>query len=219
RQRTARQRLHQRTPLRQIESGGSPARPAPERLQPAGAQRLVPSERAAWIDVFDGVGKPLIAAIHGYCLGGGLEIALACDLRIAAPDAVFALPETGLGLIPGGGGTQRLPRAVGLSRALDLLLTGDRLDAADAYRCGLVTRLASRAEALLPEAGELAARIAAQPPTAVRFAKEAARAALEVDLRTGLRLERDLFAFLQSSGARRDPVAAIQARSSSGDGC
>ena len=83
----------------------------------------------------------MIAAIHGFCLGGGLEIALACDIRIASADAVFSLPETGLGLIPGGGGTQLLPRIIGLGRALDLMLTGDRIDAAEAYRIGLVTRV------------------------------------------------------------------------------
>ena len=171
--------------------------------------------RAVWFDAFDATAKPLIAAVHGYCLGGGLEIALACDLRIAAPDAVFALPETGLGLIPGGGGTQRLPRLVGLGRALDLLLTGERIDAREAHHCGLVSRLASTSEALLSEAGELAARIAARPPTAIRFAKEAARAAIELDLRAGLRLERDLFAFLLSGDERRAAVAAFREGSSS----
>ncbi len=166
--------------------------------------------RCMWIQSFDCVSKPVIAAIHGYCLGGGLEIALACDLRIASPDAVFALPETGLGLIPGGGGTQRLPRIVGLGKALDLLLTGDRIDASEAYRCGLVSRLASSAESLVAEAGELAMRIAARPPTAIRFAKEAARAALELELGAGLRLERDLFAFLLSTEERREAATAFQ---------
>jgi len=174
--------------------------------------------RAVWIDAFDAIAKPVIAAIHGYCMGGGLEIALACDLRIAAPGAVFALPETGLGLIPGGGGTQRLPRLVGLGRALDLLLTGERIDAEEAHRCGLVSRLASSAEALMDEAGELAVRIAARPPTATRFAKEATRAAIELDLRAGLRLERDLFAFLLTSDERRAAVAAFREKSASKGG-
>jgi len=169
-----------------------------------------PQGRSTWIQSFDRVSKPVIAAIHGYCLGGGLEIALACDLRIASPDAVFALPETGLGLIPGGGGTQRLPRIVGLGKALDLLLTGDRIDASEAYRCGLVTRLASKAEALVSEASELAMRIAARPPTAIRFVKEAARAAMELELGAGLRLERDLFVFLLSTEERREAAAAFR---------
>ena len=84
----------------------------------------------AWIDRVGQLTKPVVAALHGYCLGAGLELALACDLRIAAPNTLFGLPETGLGLIPGGGGTQRLPRLVGLGRALDMMLTGDRIDAA-----------------------------------------------------------------------------------------
>ena len=103
----------------------------------------------AWIDRIASLSKPLVAAIHGYCLGGGLELALACDLRIAAPGAVFGLPETGLGLIPGGGGTQRLPRLIGLGRAMDLLLTGDRVSSEEALRTGLVTRVASNADSLV----------------------------------------------------------------------
>jgi enoyl-CoA hydratase/carnithine racemase len=163
-----------------------------------------------WLDAFDTVRKPLIASIHGYCMGGGLEIALACDLRIAAPDAVFSLPETGLGLIPGGGGTQRLPRIVGLGKALDMMLTGERIDAAEAHRCGLVTRLAATAESLASESLELARRIAARPPLATRFVKEAACAALEHGLAAGLRLEKDLFAMLLSTDDRREAVAAFR---------
>ena len=166
--------------------------------------------QSTWIQSFDRVSKPVIAAIHGYCLGGGLEVALACDLRIASPDAVFALPETGLGLIPGGGGTQRLPRIVGLGKALDLLLTGERIDASEAYRCGLVSRLASKAESLVSEANELAMRIAARPPTAIRLAKEAARAAQELGLDAGLRLERELFVSLLSTEERREASAAFR---------
>jgi enoyl-CoA hydratase/carnithine racemase len=169
-----------------------------------------PQARSAWIQSFDRVAKPLIAAIHGYCLGGGLEIALACDLRIASPDAVFALPETGLGLIPGGGGTQRLPRIIGLGRALDLLLTGDRIDANEAYRCGLVTRVASAPEALRAETGQLAKRIAARAPLATRFVKKAARAGLELELHAGLRLETDLFTLLLSTEDRLEAAAAFR---------
>ena len=173
------------------------------------ASRGAPGQ-PTWIQSFDRVSKPVIAAIHGYCLGGGLEIALACDLRIASPGAVFALPETGLGLIPGGGGTQRLPSIVGLGKALDLRLTGDRIDAGEAHRCGLVSRLASSAESLVAEAGELAKRIAERPPAATRFVKEAARAALELELGAGLGLERDLFAFLLMTQERREAVAAFR---------
>jgi enoyl-CoA hydratase/carnithine racemase len=166
--------------------------------------------RSSWIEAFDRVSKPLIAAIHGFCLGGGLEIALACDLRMASSDAVFGLPETGLGLIPGGGGTQRLPRIVGLGRALDLLMTGDRVDAAEAYRIGLITRLAADQAALATEVAALAERIAARPPVATAFVKEAATVGLRLDLPAGLRLERALFTMLLSSDERREARAAFQ---------
>jgi enoyl-CoA hydratase/carnithine racemase len=166
--------------------------------------------RSTWIESFDRVAKPVIAAIHGFCMGGGLEIALACDLRIAAADAVFALPETGLGLIPGGGGTQRLPRLIGLGRALDLLLTGDRIDANEALRLGLISRLAPSHAALATEAAALAERIASRPPVATCFVKEAARVGLQLDLPAGLRLERALFTMLLSSDERREALAAFR---------
>ena len=153
-------------------------------------------EKARWIEDLDGVHKPVIAAIHGFCMGGGLELALACDIRFASPDAVLALPETGLGLIPGGGGTQRLARVVGAGRAMDLLLTGERLDAEQARAIGLLSRVSASAESLLPEVMALAARVAGKPPVATSFAKKAARAAMELDLKSGLDLELDLFALL-----------------------
>ena len=153
-------------------------------------------QKSRWIEALDRTEKPVIAAIHGYCMGGGMELALACDLRFAAPDAVFALPETGLGLIPGGGGTQRLGAVVGLGRALDLLLTGDRVDARRAFDIGLITRMADSADSLLAEVTALAERIAQKPPTATLFAKQAARAACHLDLKSGLDLELDLFAML-----------------------
>jgi enoyl-CoA hydratase len=166
-------------------------------------------EDARWLESLDRVAKPIIAAIHGFCMGGGLELALACDIRIAAPDAVFSLPETGLGLIPGGGGTQRLPRIVGLGRALDMLLTGDRIGAEEARRIGLVTRLSNTAESLKDEAGQLAARIAARPPTASAYVKKATRAALELDLKSGLDSELDLFALLAPSDDRAEAARAF----------
>jgi len=163
-----------------------------------------------WIEVLDQIRKPVIAAVHGYCLGGGLEIAMACDIRVAAPNAVFSLPETGLGLIPGGGGTQRLPRIVGLGRALDLLLTGDRIDAGEAHRIGLVSRLSATNETLIDEVQALAERIAAKPLAATAYAKEAAREGLELDLRAGLRLEKDLFVLLMSTDDRKEAAAAFK---------
>lgn len=153
-------------------------------------------ERTRWIEALDRVEKPIIAAIHGYCMGGGMELALACDIRFVTPDVVMSLPETGLGLIPGGGGTQRLPRVVGPGRALDLLLTGERLSATEALAVGLVTRVASTPAALRDEVAALARKIASKPPTATLFVKQAARAATELDLKSGLNLELDLFALL-----------------------
>lgn len=151
---------------------------------------------ARWIEALDRCEKPVIAAIHGYCMGGGMELALACDIRFLAPGAVLALPETGLGLIPGGGGTQRLPRIVGPGRALDWLLTGERINAAQALATGLATRVASSDERLIDEVSALARGIAAKPPTATLFAKQAARASTEMELERGLDLELDLFALL-----------------------
>jgi enoyl-CoA hydratase len=177
--------------------------------KPAAASTEVPA-RPAWIEEFDRIAKPLIAAIHGYCLGGGLEIALACDLRIASADAVFALPETGLGLIPGGGGTQRLPRLIGLGRGLDLLVTGERIDAAKALEWGLITRLVATRDALAAESAALAAHIAARPPRATRHAKQAARRGLELGLHAALALERTLFSELLSGDERREAVAAFR---------
>ncbi len=166
--------------------------------------------RHAWIDAIDVVTKPLIAAVHGFCLGGGLEIALACDIRIASQDARFGLPETGLGLIPGAGGTQRLPRILGLGHALDLLLTGDRIDAAEAFRIGMVTRLVEDRAHLIDEAVALARRIALRAPAATAYVKEAARAGIELDLAAGLALERSLFALLTTTNDRAEAAQAFR---------
>lgn len=153
-------------------------------------------EKARWIEALDRTEKPVIAAIHGFCMGGGMELALACDIRFAAPDAVFALPETGLGLIPGGGGTQRLARVVGAGRAMDILLTGERMNAEEARSIGLVSRVASSCGTFINEVAALASRIAAKPPMATAFVKQAARAATRVDLKSGLDLELELFSLL-----------------------
>ena len=161
-----------------------------------------------WIESFARTNKPTIAAVHGYCMGGGMEIALACDIRIASPDAVFSLPETALGLIPGAGGTQRLHRIIGYGRALDLLLTGERIDATEAHRIGLVTRLAPDREALLDAAIALAETIARRAPAATLFAKEALRSGSDLPLGAGLALERNLFALLS---ATEDKIEAARA--------
>jgi enoyl-CoA hydratase len=129
-----------------------------------------------------------IAAVNGYALGGGCELALACDLRIASDTAVFGLPETGLGLIPGAGGTQRLPRIVGLGRAKEMILTGARWDAQTALRAGLVSEVVP-AGALLAAAQQMAERILERAPLAIRYAKAALTAAADVPLSSGLRIE------------------------------
>ncbi|KCZ45778.1 enoyl-CoA hydratase/isomerase family protein [Hyphomonas sp. CY54-11-8] len=165
---------------------------------------------SAWIESFDTVSKPLVAALHGYCFGGGIEIALACDIRIASKDAIFALPEVNLGLIPGGGGTQRLPRIVGAGRALDILMTGDRISAEEAYRIGLVTRLSEDQESLRTDALTLAAKLAEKPPTALAYVKETVRSGGELPLKAGLGLERDLFALLMDSDERREAALAFK---------
>lgn len=170
-------------------------------------RRLTP---ASWIEVLDRVSKPVIAAIHGICFGGGMELALACDIRMAARDARFGLTETKLGLIPGGGGTQRLPRLIGMGPALDLLLTAETIEAAEAHRLGIVTRLADDREAVLALALELAATIASRPPAAIAFAKEAALGGAHLDLASGLRLEKALFALLMGTADRHEAAAAFR---------
>lgn len=169
-------------------------------------------ENARWIESLDSVTKPVIVAIHGYCMGGGLELALACDIRFASPDAVLALPETGLGLIPGGGGTQRLSRVVAPGYALDLLLSGDRVNADRAREIGLVTRVAASADSLLEEVSALAHQLAGKPPAASAFAKKAARAALEMDLKSGLSLELDLFSLLATTKDAKEAALAFSER-------
>ncbi len=162
-----------------------------------------------WISVFDRARKPMIAAIHGYCLGGGLEIALACDIRIAAEDAKFGLPEVSRGTLPGAGGTQRLARMVGLGCALDIALSADHVSAQDALRMGLISRLVARAE-LLNAADALAKRIASHAPLSLLLTKEAVRGSLETDLPTGLRIEADLGTLIASTEDRVEAGKAFR---------
>lgn len=136
--------------------------------------------------------QPTIAAVHGHTVGGGLEMALLCDMCLAADDAVFFLPETGLGMIPGVGGTQTAPRAIGLGRALDMVLTGKRLDANHALQVGLVNRVVPR-PALLTAAKSLAYTLCRHRPRTVRLAKQAVRRGIDLSLANGLRLEQRLF--------------------------
>src|SRR3546814_5450027 len=153
-------------------------------------KRLMP---ASWIEALDQVAKPIIAAIHGACMGGGMELALACDLRIAAENARFALPETKLGLLPGGGGTQRLPRLIGLARALDMLISGKTIDAALALEWGIVTRVAGSAQEALDQAIALAEQIATRPQLAIAYVKEADRKSNTSELQSLMRISYAVF--------------------------
>ena len=146
--------------------------------------------RNKWVNAIANINKPTIAAINGYCLGGGLEVALQCDLRIASDNAKFGLPEVTLGFLPGAGGTQRLPRAIGLQKAKEMILTGKHIDAAEAERLGIVLRVVSRAE-LLPAALELARAIAKNPRIAVIQAKIAMNASQETMLSGGIQAENE----------------------------
>ncbi len=146
--------------------------------------------RDVW-SLFLSLSMPLIAALHGYVLGSGLEIALFCDIRIASDDARFALPELGLGIIPAAGGTQTLPRAIGRGRALEMLLTNRWLSSDEAFGFGLVNRVVSRAK-LMDTVEEMARVIASQDPIAVRNAKEAVLRGLDLSLPEGLELEKRL---------------------------
>lgn len=158
------------------------------------------------------IDKPIVAAVNGHCLAGGLEIALACDLRIASENASFGLPEVTRGIIPGAGGTQRLPRLVGPERALDLILTGRRIDAREAERIGLVSRVVPLAE-LPGEAMALALAIAGNAPLAVRAAKTVVWRGLDLPLEEGLRLEQLLAEPVrQSEDAQEGPRAFLEKR-------
>ena len=156
--------------------------------------------------------KPMIAAINGYCLAGGLELALSCDIRIAAEHASFGLPEPKRAIIPAAGGTQRLPRAVPLAFAMELLLTGDRFDAETALRFGLVSRVVP-ADQLMATAEEIAAKILECGPLAVRAIKRAALQGRQMSLEDGLKLESQLAGqVFRSEDAREGPTAFAQKR-------
>ena len=177
------------------------------------AERTPLEQRAAMTGrrVFDEIAaypKPVIAMINGFCLGGGCELALACDLRIAADSARLGQPEINLGIIPGGGGTQRLPRVVGTGQAMRLVLSGEIIDAAEALRIGLVDVVHPAAE-LREKTLELARKMAEKSPVALRMAKSAVRAAAEMPLSAGLAYETELFVTCFASEDRTEGVAAF----------
>jgi enoyl-CoA hydratase len=152
--------------------------------------------------------KPLIAAVSGYALGGGCELAMICDLIIAADNARFGQPEIKLGIIPGAGGTQRLPRAIGKAKAMDLVLTGRMMDAQEAERCGLVARVVP-ADKLLEEALSVATTIAGYSIPAVMMAKEAINQAYQSQLADGTLFERRLFHALFATADQKEGMAAF----------
>jgi enoyl-CoA hydratase/carnithine racemase len=152
--------------------------------------------------------QPIIAAIRGFALGGGLELALACDIRIAGEDSQLGLTEVNLAIIPGGGGTQRLPRLVGRGKALEMILTGARIDAREALRIGLVERVVPATE-VLSSAQALARTLAEKAPVALRYAKEAVVKGLGLPLEDGLRLENDLATLLRTTDDRIEGAKAF----------
>lgn len=158
--------------------------------------------------VMDRCPQPIIAAIRGYAFGGGLELALACDIRIASEDARLGLTEVDLAIIPGGGGTQRLPRVVGRGKALEMILTAARIDAQEALRIGLVERVVPPQQ-VLPTAHALARTMADKAPVALRYAKEAVVKGLELPLADGIRLEHDLATLLRTTEDRIEGAKAF----------
>ena len=158
--------------------------------------RQVRWERDVW-GLFLSITKPLIAALHGYVLGSGIEIALCCDIRLASEDAQFGLPEVGLGIIPAAGGSQTLPRVIGRTQALEILLTGRWIKAEEAHRLKLVNQVVSRHD-LLPAAERLAYKIKAYSPIILSYAKQAIIRGLDLSLEQGLELEARLGNYLSN---------------------
>ncbi len=171
------------------------------------------ARQASWlgrkvIEAIEGSPQPWIAAVNGFALGGGCELALGCDIRFASENARFGQPEVGLGVTPGWGGTQRLPREIGNGWASYLCLSGRMIDAAAALRVGLVQAVFPQAE-LMTEALKLAAELAAKPPLAVRYIKSQIHHALNVDIEAGHEIERDLFALSFASEDRLEGMDAF----------
>ncbi len=159
-------------------------------------------------DVMANFPKPVIAMINGFCLGGGCELSMSCDMRIASDRARIGQPEINLGLIPGGGGTQRLPRLVGMGQAMRIILSGEMIGAEEARRIGLVDEVVPH-EDLREKTLELAAKIASKSPLTVRVAKEAMRASERMSIEEGILYERDLFCLCFSTEDKKEGVAAF----------
>jgi enoyl-CoA hydratase len=175
----------------------------------ASAMQMYEARRIDRWDAIRKVRTPLVAAVSGFCLGGGNEVAMACDLIVASETARFGQPETGLGIIPGAGGTQRLTRAIGKAKAMDVILSGRFLDAEEAERAGLVARVVAR-EAWLEEAKAVARAIAEKGPIAQRLAKESVNRAYESALETGLDYERKALYLAFASEDAREGLTAFR---------
>jgi enoyl-CoA hydratase/carnithine racemase len=160
------------------------------------------------LNLIESLGKPVIAAVNGFALGGGCETAMACTLRIAADTAQLGQPEVALGLLPGGGGTQRLPRLVGKGRALQLILSGDMISAQEAYRIGLVNEVVTAAD-LIPRAEAILKKIASNAPIAVKFALEVANRGVEMSQDDGLLLEASYFGLCAATEDKTEGTAAF----------
>jgi enoyl-CoA hydratase/carnithine racemase len=160
------------------------------------------------LDLIENLGKPVVAAINGFALGGGCETAMACTIRIAVESAKFGQPEVKLGLVPGGGGTQRLPRLVGKGRALQLILSGKMISAQEAYRIGLVNEVVPAAD-LIPHAEEILKQIAANAPIAVKLALEATHKGMETNQDQGLRLEASYFGLCAATEDKKEGTTAF----------
>jgi enoyl-CoA hydratase len=160
------------------------------------------------LDLIENLGKPVIAAVNGFALGGGCETAMACTMRLAVETAKFGQPEVALGLIPGGGGTQRLPRLVGKGRALHLILSGDMISAQEAYRIGLVNEIVPAAE-LIARAEAILTKIASNAPIAIKFALEAANKGMDTSQGEGLLLEASYFGLCAATEDKREGTSAF----------
>lgn len=177
------------------------------RMNPTEA-RQVARRGQSLCNLISALGKPVIAAINGFALGGGCELAMACTLRVAAETAKIGQPEINLGLIPGFGGTQRLPRLVGAGSALEILLTGDPITAVEAHRLGLVNRVVA-ADQVMDEARALAETLAAKPPVAVRYILEAVRTGMQMSLVDGCDYEASLFGLVTATEDRQEGTRAF----------
>lgn len=160
------------------------------------------------MDLIENLGKPIIAAVNGFALGGGCETALACTIRIASENAKFGLPEVKLGIIPGYGGTQRLPRLVGKGRALQMILSGEMMNAQEAYRIGLVDEVVSEAE-LIGRAEAVLKQMTRNAPLSVKYALQAVNKGLETSLSEGLLIESALVAICTSTEDKKEGTAAF----------